>query len=92
MSKADNSIVSRLHAEGRHIEAEWERLKINSAGKDATDEDLASHRLSFFLGAVAVWQAVQDAEDGESAVEDLQTEWKRSSRTWRMKATSPCPK
>ena len=69
----DNPIVSTLHAEGRHIEAEWEHLKINKA-RDAAEKDLISHRLSFFLGAVAVWQAIQDAGDDESVVEDLQDE------------------
>ena len=74
MREPDHPNVAALHAEGRHIEAEWERLKISSPGKDYTEEDLASHRLSFFLGAVAVWQAIQDAGDDESAVDDLQSE------------------
>lgn len=69
----DNPIVSTLHAEGRHIEAEWERLKIDKA-RGAADDDLTSHRLSFFLGAVAVWQAIQEAGDDESVVDDLQDE------------------
>jgi hypothetical protein len=66
--------ISSLHAQGRHIAAEWERLKINSAGNDAAKEDLDSHRLSFFLGAVAVWQAMQEAEGDESVVDDVQAE------------------
>jgi hypothetical protein len=69
----DNPIVSTLHAEGRHIEAEWERLKIDKA-RGAADDDLTSHRLSFFLGAVAVWQAIHEAGDDESVVDDLQDE------------------
>jgi hypothetical protein len=75
MSREFNSpIVSTLHAEGRHIEAEWERLTINNSRSLATGSGLAAHRLAFFLGAVAVWQAVQDAGDDESVVDDLQTE------------------
>jgi hypothetical protein len=73
-SKVDSPTVSTLHAEGRHIEAEWERLKVSKAREDATEEDLASHRLSFFLGAIAVWQAIQDAGDDDSVVDDLQDE------------------
>ena len=71
--EVDKPIVSTLHAEGRHIEAEWERLKINKAREEA-EEDLISHRLSFFLGAVAVLQAIQEAGDDDSVVDDLQDE------------------
>jgi hypothetical protein len=70
---AKSRIVSKLHAEGRHIDAEWERLKTTGARKDATAEDLASHRLSFFLGAIAVLQAIQDAED-VAVVDEVQAE------------------
>jgi hypothetical protein len=73
-SEVDSQTISTLHAEGRHIEAEWERLRVNSAGNDATKEDLDSHRLTFFLGAVAVWQAIQEAEDDASVVDELQAE------------------
>ena len=74
-SKVDSPTVSTLHAEGRHIEAEWERLKENNGAMgNATEEDIASHRLSFFLGALSVWQAIQDAEDDESVVDDVQDE------------------
>jgi hypothetical protein len=73
-SQVESPMVSNLHAEGRHIAAEWERLKINSADNEATKEDLDSHRLSFFLGAVALWQAMQEAEVDESVVDDLQAE------------------
>lgn len=71
--KRKSAIIGELHAEGRHIDAEWERLKINGARKDATDEDLASHRLSFFLGAIAALQAIQEAEDA-TVVDELQAE------------------
>jgi len=66
--------VRTLHAEGRHIEAEWERMKHQGACKDATEADVASHRLTFFLGALSVWQAIQDAEDGEAMVDDVGAE------------------
>jgi hypothetical protein len=72
--QVESPIVRNLHAEGHHIAAEWERLKINSAGNDATNEDLDSHRLSFFLGAVALWQAMQEAEGDESVVDEVQAE------------------
>ena len=65
--------ISVLHAEGRHIDAEWERLKLRGACSDATEEDLASHRFSFFLGALCIWQAIQDAED-ETVVDQLRGE------------------
>ena len=71
--KRDSAIIGELHAEGRHIDAEWERLKSNGARKDATREDLESHRLSFFLGAIAVLQAIQEAED-PAVVDELQAE------------------
>ena len=65
--------ISALHAEGRHIDAEWERLKLMGARKEATAEDLASHRLFFFLGALSIWQVIQDAED-EVVGDQLQAE------------------
>lgn len=71
--QANPPIISDLHAEGRHIDAEWERLKTTGARKDATAEDLASHRLSFFLGAIAVLQAIQEAEDA-TVVDEVQAE------------------
>lgn len=65
--------ISVLHAQGRHLDAEWERLELEGARSDATDEDLMSHRLTFFLGALSIWQAMQDAED-ETVVQQLQSE------------------
>jgi hypothetical protein len=68
-----SAAIKALHAEGRHIDAEWERLKVDGARWDATEEDLASHRLTFFLGALSVWQAIQHAKD-ETVVDELQAE------------------
>jgi hypothetical protein len=73
-SEIDTPIVNKLHAEGSQIQAEWERLRLNKARDAATEEDLASHRLSFFLGAVAIWQTLQEAGDNTSVVDVLQDE------------------
>jgi hypothetical protein len=71
--QADSLRISVLQAEGRHIDAEWERLKINGAQSDASEEGLASHRVSFFLGALSIWQAIQEADD-ETVVDQLRGE------------------
>ena len=66
--------VDALHAQGRHIDAEWERL-LNGARNETTEDELASHRLLFFLGALSLWQLIQDADD-DATVRELQVELK----------------
>ena len=66
--------VDALHAQGRHIDAEWERL-LNGARNETTADELASHRLLFLLGALSLWQLIQDADD-DSVVRELQVELK----------------